>query len=124
MTERLKVGVVGCGIGKAHIDAYRSLPEQFEVAAVCDVDEDEVREVGATYEIPRVVTDFDALCRMDELDVLDICTPPYLHCAQTLQALSAGRHVICEKPLAGSLEDVDRVSAAQRSAAIASASAT
>ena len=65
------------------------------------------------YAVPRVLTDFGALCGLDDLDVVDICTPPYLHCAQTLQALAAGRHVICEKPLAGSLEDADQIAAAE-----------
>jgi predicted dehydrogenase len=111
--ERLRVGVVGCGIGKAHVEAYRALADQFEIVAVCDVDEEKARQAAATYAIPRALTDFDELCRMDELDVVDICTPPYLHCAQTLQALEAGRHVICEKPLAGSLADVDRIIAAE-----------
>ncbi len=114
MSDRLKVGVVGCGIGKAHVEAYRSLPDRFEVAAVCDVDEEKARQVAATHAIPRVLNDFGALCRIDELDVIDLCTPPYLHCDQTLEALDAGRHVICEKPLAGSLEDVDRVAAAEK----------
>jgi predicted dehydrogenase len=60
------------------------------------------------------VTEFAALCALDGLDVVDICTPPYLHVPQTLEALAAGRHVICEKPLAGSLRDADRVAAAEK----------
>ena len=46
--------------------------------------------------------------------MVDLCTPPYLHAAQTLQVLEAGKHVICEKPLCGSLEDADRVAAAEK----------
>jgi predicted dehydrogenase len=114
MSDRLRVGVVGCGIGKAHIEAYRSLPEQFQVAAVCDIDEARARDVAEANAIPLALTDFGELCRMDELDVIDICTPPYLHCGQTLQALAAGRHVICEKPLAGSLAQVDQVIVAEQ----------
>ena len=97
-----------------HIEAYRSLPELFEVAAVCDVDRDRADAAAAAYEIPRVVTEFAELCGLEGLDVVDICTPPYLHAPQTLLALEAGRHVICEKPLAGSLRDADRVSAAEK----------
>ena len=59
MGETLKVAVVGCGIGRQHLDAYRSLPELFEVAAVCDVDEAKAREVAAAYGIGRVLTDVD-----------------------------------------------------------------
>jgi predicted dehydrogenase len=114
MTTPLRVGVVGCGIGRQHVEAYRSLAEQFEVVAICDVDEARARELAAAHGVGRILTDFGALCRMDDLDVVDICTPPYLHAEQALQALDAGRHVICEKPLAGSLAQVDEVIAAEK----------
>jgi predicted dehydrogenase len=114
MPEALRVGVVGCGIGRQHIEAYRSLPGLFEVAAICDADEAKAREVAQTYEIGRVLTDVGALCELEDLDVVDICTPPYLHVMQTLRALGAGKHVVCEKPLAGSLEDADQVVAAEK----------
>jgi predicted dehydrogenase len=114
MSSVLKVGVVGCGIGRPHVEAYRSLPEQFEVAAICDLDDERLRQVATAHAIPRMTTDFRALCAMDDLDVIDICTPPYLHVAQTLQALESGRHVICEKPLAGSLKEADQVAEAEQ----------
>jgi predicted dehydrogenase len=112
MSETLRVAVVGCGIGKQHLDAYRSLPGLFEVAAICDVDETRARE--AAHGIARVHTDLAAVCAMNDLDVIDLCTPPYLHMTQTLQALETGKHVICEKPLAGSLEDVDKLVEAEK----------
>jgi predicted dehydrogenase len=105
----LKIGLVGCGIGRQHLDAYRRLPDLFEVVAVCDVDGTKAREVAQEYGIGRALTDLGALCKVRELDVVDLCTPPSLHVAQTLQVLAAGKHVICEKPLAGSLKDADRV---------------
>lgn len=114
MPETLRVGVVGGGIGRQHLEAYRSLPGLFEMAAICDADETKAREVAQAYAIPRVLTDVGALCELEDLDVVDICTPPYLHVRQTLQALAAGKHVICEKPLAGSLEDADQVAAAEK----------
>ncbi len=114
MGDVLRVAVVGCGIGTQHVEAYRSLPDLFDVVAVCDVNETKAREVATAHQVNRVFTELDALCAMDDLDVVDICTPPYLHVAQTLQVLAAGKHVICEKPLAGSLADVDRVAVAER----------
>ena len=114
MAARLRVGVVGCGIGRQHLDAYRALPDLFEVAALCDVDTAKARETAGLYSIGRVVTSLDTLLDLDDLDVVDLCTPPYLHAAQTLQALEAGKHVICEKPLCGSLEDADRVAAGEK----------
>jgi predicted dehydrogenase len=107
MNERLRVAVVGSGIGRSHVEAYRRLPEQFELLALCDLDEARGRELAASYSIPRVVTDLDALCGMADLDVIDLCTPPHLHFAQIRRVLVAGKHAICEKPLVGSLAEVD-----------------
>ena len=114
--QRLRVGVVGCGIGLEHVQAFQSLPERFEVLAVCDLDFARARALAERYAIPRVAGDLAELCRMDDLDVIDLCTPPYLHLEQILQALGAAKHVICEKPLVGSLAAVDQLIAAEASA--------
>jgi predicted dehydrogenase len=114
MSPKLRVGVVGTGIGKNHAAAYRSLPEQFDLAAVCDIDEVRARDFAAQFEVERVVTSLDALCEMADLDVIDICTPPGLHFAQVRQALEAGKHAICEKPLVGSLREADDLAEVER----------
>jgi predicted dehydrogenase len=113
MAERLRVAVVGGGIGVHHIQAYKSLPEQFDLAAICDIDRDKAQRVAAEHMIARVTTDLAELCRMDDLDVIDICTPPHLHFAQIQQVLAAGKHAICEKPLVNSLQAVDELIAAE-----------
>lgn len=113
MTEKLRIGVIGGGIGQAHIEAYQSLPDLFEVLAICDIDPARAGQIAETHHVPRVVTDLSDLCRMDDLDVIDVCTPSYLHYTHTLQALAAGKHVICEKPVAGSLKEVDDLIAAE-----------
>ena len=113
MEDRLRVGVVGAGIGRAHIEAYWSLMDRFEVLALCDIDAERCRTLADEKGIPRVSTELSDLCRMDDLDVIDICTPSHLHAAQTLQVLAAGKHVICEKPVAGSLRVVDELIAAE-----------
>jgi len=107
MSDRLSIGVVGCGIGQAHVCGYQSLPDQFEVRAICDIDKARAREVATAVDIPRVSTDLAELCGMDDLDVIDICTPSYLHASQVQQVLAAGKHAVCEKPVAGSLQDLD-----------------
>jgi predicted dehydrogenase len=101
--------VVGGGVGRAHITAFKSLPDQFDVQAVCELDEARVRSVAEEFAIPRAATHIAELYRMDELDVIDLCTPSHLHYPQTLEALAAGKHVICEKPVAGSLKQVDEL---------------
>ena len=109
----LRVAVVGMGIGREHIKAWRQLPEQFELVAVCDVDGEKGTKVSDEFNIPHIFTSFDDLCRWDGVDVVDICTPSYMHVAMSLHALAAGKHVICEKPVAGSLADIDRLLAAE-----------
>ncbi len=111
---KLNVAVVGLGIGRQHITAYKALPEQFNVAAICSVDDRANREVSTEFSISTVLNDFDALLRLPEVDVIDICTPPMLHRPQILAALLAGKHVICEKPLTNSVNGVDEIIAAER----------
>jgi predicted dehydrogenase len=111
--QQLRVGIVGCGIGAEHAHAFKRLPEQFELLAVCDVDAGRARALAAAHGVPRVAGDIAELCRMDDLDVIDICTPPQLHFAQIRQTLAAGKHAICEKPLVGSLAAVDQLIAAE-----------
>jgi predicted dehydrogenase len=110
-SERLKVAVVGGGIGTQHIDALIRLPEQYELVAFCDIDPEKAKAVADRYAIGRATTSFDELLGRDEIDIVDLCTPAGLHVAQTSAALEAGKHVICEKPLAGSLAEVDRLAA-------------
>src|SRR6185503_5042567 len=116
MPERLRVAVVGGGIGKLHIDAYKSLPERYDLVALCDIDRAKAQQIASEQAIARVTTDIAELCRMDDLDLIDICTPPHLHFEQVQQVLAAGKHAICEKPLVGSLKAVDELIAAEATA--------
>jgi predicted dehydrogenase len=109
MAEKLKVAVVGSGIGRSHVYSYQGLPDQFEIMAVCDIDEDRGRGLAEECGVPSMFTDLDELCQVEELDVIDICTPSHLHFPHTMQVLEAGKHAICEKPVAGSLGQVDEL---------------
>jgi predicted dehydrogenase len=113
MTEKLKVAVVGGGIGRSHIYSYQGLPDEFEVVAVCDIDEARAHGLAEECGIRGVFTDLDELCQVDEIDVIDICTPSYFHLPHTLQVLQAGKHALCEKPAAGSLREVDELARAE-----------
>ena len=112
-SDRLRVGVVGVGIGRSHVRGYQAVPERFEVLALCDIDADRARPIAEEHGIPRLVTDMAELCRMDDLDLIDICTPPHLHFEQVQQVLAAGKHAICEKPLVSSLREVDELARAE-----------
>jgi predicted dehydrogenase len=113
MTEKLKIAVVGGGVGRAHVTAFNNLPDLFILQAVCDIDAARARELADAFHIPRVTTDLGELLRINDVDVIDLCTPSHLHFQQTLEVLAAGKHVICEKPVAGSLREVDEIIAAE-----------
>jgi len=117
MSRVLNVAVIGLGIGKAHIaEGYAKHPDKFRVLTLCDLDTKRLAAVGDEFGVPRRTASFDAVLGMADIDVVDVCTPPALHVPQTLAALAAGKHAICEKPLAGSLAEVDKLIAAQRKA--------
>ncbi len=115
-TEKLRVGVVGLGMGSQHIAAYQSLPDYFEVVAVCDLDPQKARETAQKFQIPAFHTSFSELCQRDDLAIIDLCTPPALHFSQIKAALAAGVHVVCEKPLVGSLQELDELKRAAQQA--------
>jgi predicted dehydrogenase len=108
------VAVIGCGIGRSHIaEGYGRHPDKFRALALCDVDERRLAQVGDEFSIERRTRSFDEVLCMDDIDIIDICTPPALHLAQILAALAVGKKVVCEKPIVGSLAEIDRVIAAE-----------
>jgi len=109
MSASLKVAVVGSGIGAAHIKGFQEIPNLFEVKALCDVNVERAASLAAKYGIREVVGNFDEVCRRRDVDIIDICTPPNFHLEQIRRALKSGKHVICEKPLVGSLAALDSV---------------
>jgi predicted dehydrogenase len=115
MERRLRVGVAGLGVGRGHAETFRALTERFDLVALCDADEGKAVALASALNAPTVCRDFTQLCNLPDLDVVDICTPSHLHFAQTQEALAAGKHVILEKPVAGSLQEVDALMAAEAS---------
>ncbi|MBD8069690.1 Gfo/Idh/MocA family protein [Bacillus sp. PS06] len=101
----LKVAVIGCG----SIAKHRHLPEyagnkQVEIVAVCDIVEERVNEFAKLYEA-KPYTSYEELLANPEIDAVSVCTPNYLHAPISIAALKAGKHVLCEKPMATSKED-------------------
>ena len=116
--ELLRVAVVGCGVGRNHIaQGYMKHPDKFRVLALCDIDEVRLAAVADEFSIPRRTGFLEEVLRMEDVDIVDICTPATLHLGQILAALSAGKEVVCEKPLVVSLAEIDRVIAAEKEAA-------
>ena len=105
--KMIRVAVVGLGIGRSHLEAYQALPHLYKVSALCDLDFARAKAVGEPFGGIEVETDFAALLKRSDVDLVDICTPPNQHFAMISQALAAGKHVVCEKPLVGSLAQCD-----------------
>ncbi|MDB5541800.1 MAG: oxidoreductase [Devosia sp.] len=115
MSRVYTVAVVGGGIGKSHIiEGYEPNQDRFRVIAICDLDAGRRNGLAEEFGIERRVENFDDLLAMDDLDIIDICTPPMVHYPMVMAALRAGKHVICEKPLVGSLAEVDEVIAEEK----------
>ncbi len=101
----LKVALIGVGgISGAHIPAWDEM-ENAELVALCDIRPERMEQ----YETKRHYTDFDEMLDNEEIDILDICLPTYLHADYAVKAMERGINVICEKPISMKEEDIDRV---------------
>jgi predicted dehydrogenase len=116
MSRQFRVAVIGAGIGAAHVEAYCANAALYQVAVVCDLDAERANKVAAKAGA-AMATSYDAVLAHDDIDLIDICLPPTLHLQAIEQALQSGRHVVCEKPLVGSLRDVERIQRAAETAA-------
>jgi UDP-N-acetylglucosamine 3-dehydrogenase len=106
--DHLRVAVVGLGIGRRHVQAYQTLPD-VEVVAIADTDAVALEKTRQEFGIRSVLSDFTHILTKDDIDLVSICTPDRLHAEQVLLALEAGKHVLCEKPMATCLEDAARI---------------
>lgn len=104
--SKFKVAVVGVGgISEAHIKAYLANPD-VELYAFCDINEERLRLMGQRFGIERLYTDeAEMLAALPELDAVSVCTWNSAHAPCTIMALNAGKHVLCEKPMATNVED-------------------
>lgn len=111
MTRKLRVGVIGAGIAARHMTGYDWNKDLYEVKVICSLDPERGEPLAAKHGVAEYTQDVETLYGRDDLDVIDVCTPPSLHFEMTKRALEAGKHVICEKPLFGSVAEVDAMAA-------------
>lgn len=108
-----RVAILGAGIGREHLAGYRALPDRFRVVALCDLDRTRAEGVAGGNSAIRIETDAAKVLAQEDVDLIDICLPPHLHAPMSIAALKAGKHVICEKPVACSLADLAGMEAAE-----------
>lgn len=111
----INVAILGAGIGREHLAAYRVLSDHFQVTHVVDRDQDRIEEIryGDTF---VAVSEISEVLDNPNIDLIDVCLPPHLHVETSVQALKKGKNTICEKPIATSLADLERIMAAQAEA--------
>src|SRR3990172_8052344 len=108
------VGIIGAGgIFAEHARGYAQMPRA-RIVALADVDAERMRRASKDFFIPFTCSNYNDLLARPDVDIVDICTPPSLHEEMVLAALRAGKHVLCEKPLAHSLASADRIIEAAR----------
>ena len=98
--KKIKVGIIGTGsISGCHISGYNAL-DNVELYAVCDINEQRARECAKKNGVELVFTDYNEMLKLKELDAVSVCTWNSEHAPATIAALKAGKHVLCEKPMA------------------------
>ncbi|MCL2562460.1 MAG: Gfo/Idh/MocA family oxidoreductase [Oscillospiraceae bacterium] len=123
--KKLNVGVIGAGfMGKAHVVGYSNMPKLFWPApaipvmkTVCDIVPEIAAEAKDRFSFEKSCTDWRDIVNDPEIDVVSICTPNNVHAEMSIAALEAGKHVLCEKPLASTLQEAEAMEAATKKAA-------
>jgi predicted dehydrogenase len=105
----IRVAIVGTGnIAPAHVQAYLTFPERCKIVVLVDIVPEKARRMKERFGLDaEVFDDHCALLSRDDIDLVDVCTPPYVHAQISINCLRAGMNVVCEKPMAASLEECD-----------------
>ncbi len=114
----VRVGLIGSQfISSIHAASLKTVPAA-ELLAAASPTEEHVKRFAAEHGIPHTFTDYRRMLEMDDLDMVVLGLPNHLHCQATLDAAAAGKHVVCEKPLAMNLAEADRMIDACRRAGV------
>ena len=105
MSENLRLGIIGNGqIGTMHVKKWQDVPG-VELVALCDIIPERAEKLSAEYDVPKTFKWFRELLAMDEIDAVDVCLHNNKHAPVSIAAMEAGKHVYCEKPMAGAYVD-------------------
>ena len=107
--EKLRIGIVGCGgiANGKHLPALKNESDRVEMVAFCDLIPERAEQAAKEYGTPdaKTCTDYHELIADKSIDVVHVCTPNRSHCEISVAALEAGKHVMCEKPMAKTAAD-------------------
>ena len=115
----LRIAIVGTGgNSQSHIAGYLEFPEKCTITALVDIYPEKAMEKKERYNLKdaEVYDDHREILGRDDIDLIDVCTPPYVHAEIAINGLNAGKNVLIEKPMAASVEECDKIlEAAERS---------
>ena len=118
MNEELDVGIIGCGwAGEQHARAYSSLGD-FRILALADVVESRARDLAKRWRADVSYADYGKILEDPRIDAVSVCLPHYLHSAVSVEAAEAGKHILCEKPMANNLNEADAMIRAANKAGV------
>ncbi len=106
--EKINVGVIGLRKGMVHVTGFSECPD-VRVAALCDLDEDKLSAGAENYPDAVTCTDYREMLNMQELDAVAVAVPNHLHASVSIDFLRAGKHVLCEKPMAMDAREAARM---------------
>ena len=116
--EKLRVGIIGCGgiANGKHMPALRSQADKADMVAFCDIVVERAEKAAKEFGAPgaKVYENYRELLEDGSIDVVHVCTPNRSHCEITVAALEAGKHVLCEKPMAKTAADAQKMLDAAR----------
>ena len=113
--EKLRVAIVGCGgiANQKHMPSLKANADKAEMVAFCDIIPERAEKAAKEYgaEGAKVYTDYKEMLadKSVDIDVVHVCTPNVAHCPITVAAFEAGKHVMCEKPMAHNTEDAQKM---------------
>lgn len=115
MPGKVKVGIIGSGFeADIHAASFQIAPEEAEVVAVASPTPGHAAELAKRYGVPRVFTDYRSMLCERDIEMVTIAAPNALHARMTRACADAGKHVVCEKPLAMTIEESEEMIAACR----------
>jgi len=107
--SKYQVAIIGTNIGAKHYEDFQKVSDRFNVHTICGLTAEPVENILPANSDTKISLNFEEVLKIKEIDIVDICLPPHLHFSACKQSLEAGKHVICEKPLVSSLEELDKL---------------